>query len=435
MRIMLTTLLALPLTVSTAASFLKTPLAPDDEPPAPRLNKRIDYLAWVNREYGGGIRNNAAAKYRSAFAAFVDPGERVGEELGLYRSDDNGPATLSAWIRANKRCLRLFEEATQIEECYFPRQKKESETLVEVLLPHSTHFGNMGIVLRARAEQRFDAGDSAGGVDDICVMLRAARHLHAQPSMIEFWAAATMSMRAYLAVRDFVVSVRDPRDCQTIIDRLRPVDRAPVAPAKRLVIEKAGLFEFLQRNEEHPDNGQPFATQRELDIAVAEVQLIYARYERLFLEPYLKARQQNEEIQHEFEQIKDNIDPSREGEMGRTMVRLLASISASSHWRAAVAFRRLVADRNATYLILAIHAYKGKHGSWPTRLAEATTGELAQFRNDPFSNSDLVYRLDHDEPVLYSVGYNGKDDGGQRAEKSWAETGDRVYWPPNKSKP
>ena len=416
-----------------AALFVTVPIALGDDPPEPKLGKTIDYIAWVNRAYGGTIKNNAADRYRAAFEAYVLPGERLGEGLGLWATDEDGPATRAEWIRANERSLRLFAEATRIKECYFPRQAEESGMLISARLPHRGGVRSMYKLLKARAERRFDAGDVAGATEDICVILHAAQHLRAQPNTIEFQVATGMSAGAYWSVREFVVSVRDPLVCRTIIDRLRRIDRAPAIPKTHLLIARVHLWETVQQRPDDPEN--PYKTQRDIDIAVAEAVRIYEQRERLFAEPYRKARELYEKLQGDDEHIKENIDETREGEVGRTMIRLLASISMPSEWKMAINFRRLIADRNATYLILTIHAYKAKHGRWPKSLTEAAPGELAEFHSDPFSNRDFVYRLDDGKPLLYSVGINGKDDAGKRAEKTWAETGDRVYWPPEKATP
>ncbi len=42
------------------------------DPPLPNLEQPVDYVAWLNKEFGGKIKNNAAERYAKAIGAFVD---------------------------------------------------------------------------------------------------------------------------------------------------------------------------------------------------------------------------------------------------------------------------------------------------------------------------------------------------------------------------
>jgi hypothetical protein len=54
---------------------------------------------------------------------------------------------------------------------------------------------------------------------------------------------------------------------------------------------------------------------------------------------------------------------------------------------------------------------------------------------DPFSDKPLVYRKTDDDFILYSAGYNFKDDGGEYGRNRsgeisrWMDNGDTVFWP------
>jgi len=63
---------------------------------------------------------------------------------------------------------------------------------------------------------------------------------------------------------------------------------------------------------------------------------------------------------------------------------------------------------------LALAQYIGEHGGPPENLAGLVTQYLPKVPEDPFSGRPLVYRTEPTGYVLYSVGQNGHDDGGQR---------------------
>jgi hypothetical protein len=62
---------------------------------------------------------------------------------------------------------------------------------------------------------------------------------------------------------------------------------------------------------------------------------------------------------------------------------------------------------------LAIQSFQREHDSNPRELGELVPRYLEAMPIDPFSGQPLVYRLTEDGFVLYSVGKDGKDDGGR----------------------
>ena len=65
-------------------------------------------------------------------------------------------------------------------------------------------------------------------------------------------------------------------------------------------------------------------------------------------------------------------------------------------------------------------------------------GYLKKLPMDPYSDSPLVYKKTDDDFILYSVGYDFEDDGGEvyRDNKGrvrpWGDEGDAVFWPVRK---
>jgi hypothetical protein len=65
-------------------------------------------------------------------------------------------------------------------------------------------------------------------------------------------------------------------------------------------------------------------------------------------------------------------------------------------------------------VVLALHAYRLEHGHYPASLAELAPAYLKKLPDDPFAlQGTFQYRLDSNNYVLYSVGPDGKDDGGK----------------------
>ncbi len=95
------------------------------------------------------------------------------------------------------------------------------------------------------------------------------------------------------------------------------------------------------------------------------------------------------------------------------------------------------AQRRATHLLYALHIQHNRTGEWPATIG-GIVGVSRAIRTDPFSGKDFCYRIQDGRPLLYSVGFNGKDDGGKH-DRYWGErcntngteytATDYVFWP------
>jgi hypothetical protein len=61
---------------------------------------------------------------------------------------------------------------------------------------------------------------------------------------------------------------------------------------------------------------------------------------------------------------------------------------------------------------LALAAFKSQSGAYPERLEELKPAFLKELPHDLFTSTSLKYKRDDLGYVLYSVGPNGRDDGG-----------------------
>jgi len=91
---------------------------------------------------------------------------------------------------------------------------------------------------------------------------------------------------------------------------------------------------------------------------------------------------------------------------------------------------RLQAARNVAIAAIAIKRYQLRHGQWPATLAELTPEFLAAVPIDPCDGKPLKYRPNTDGTfLLYSVGEDGVDDGGDPTNTTISDGGsDSFDW-------
>jgi hypothetical protein len=76
------------------------------------------------------------------------------------------------------------------------------------------------------------------------------------------------------------------------------------------------------------------------------------------------------------------------------------------------AMKRSRAQLRVCTALVAAERYRLKHGRWPAALADLVPDYLPQVPLDPYDGAPLRYRRLDDGVVIYSVGLDGKDDGG-----------------------
>jgi len=86
---------------------------------------------------------------------------------------------------------------------------------------------------------------------------------------------------------------------------------------------------------------------------------------------------------------------------------------------------RVKLNADSVQAALAVIRYQRQHGQWPESLDSLVGTFLKTVPTDPFDGQPLRYRLQDDGFVIYSVGVNGVDDGGQsvllRSDGSFVE--------------
>ena len=111
---------------------------------------------------------------------------------------------------------------------------------------------------------------------------------------------------------------------------------------------------------------------------------------------------------------------------------LLIAILSPSLERAQTLRDTLVTKSQLTETMAAMAVYRAEKGQWPATLGDLSPAILPAVPADPWSkeNAPLIYKRTSDGFVLYSLGYNETDDGGESNNE--IEEGDTLISDPKR---
>jgi len=86
--------------------------------------------------------------------------------------------------------------------------------------------------------------------------------------------------------------------------------------------------------------------------------------------------------------------------------------------RAEMRHNKVIAHERLLAVELALRCYESQRGRAPVGLDELLPDYLSKVPQDPFSGRPVIYRSQGNDWLVYSVGEDGSDDGGQRVRRS-----------------
>jgi hypothetical protein len=409
------------------------------DPPRPNPKQPVNYVRWINEEFGRGITENAADRYQKAISELWRD-----DNVEMHAMDDATKwkraqrQQLKAGVQKNTKCLEDFAAAARMSDCYFAL-KSDSGAMISVTLPDTSSMRAITKLLATRARLRLLDGDADGATDDVDAVLSASLHMQKQPALIQYLVGISMGQLAYDALLDVPKLASGTRDYEKMISRLRLMYREPEAPLRQLEAERLLAFDMAQRYAKDTDgDGQyeEFHLSKEAREAFGDSEDTYR------LGPPLTFEAMTKQIDDFFDQWGSAV--AGDFQTARTVeARIEKDLAANPHTlmglmgpalsRVPDLYYRSLASRHGTETVLELHAYRAKNGKWPATLDEGLSKSIARPRFDPFSGKPFVYWLKNGQPLLYSVGENAVDDHGEvflsNGRPACGATGDYVFWP------
>jgi hypothetical protein len=353
---------------------------------------------------------------------------------------------LADWLKVNEKPLALVVEATGRPEYYNPLVPKTtgdwSPGMFGAIIPNVQQSREFTAALVCRAMRQVGEGKNDSAWQDLLACHRLARLIGRGSTVVGLLVGFAIDQiadkadiafleRAQLTSMQVLADLEDLRrlpPMPTLADQIDLGERLTELEVVMLTARHGtAFFESFGDSKGPP----PASTQFRARLFTYSIDWNPAlKNINVWLDRYVSAlriadlEQRAEELSNLSKEVKalklrvaatyaierPFLGPERRGELiGNVMIGLFMP-----------AFEKVqgAADRteqwkNNVYVAFALAAYQRDHGRYPANLDELAPKYLEKIPEDLFCGKPLIYRLENDGYLLYSVGINGRDEDGQ----------------------
>ena len=376
---------------------------------------------------------NAALIYEKAVFAFR-PGptlpKKVEKAYNAGEWNEEIEKAVRLHVAANEKTLALIREAVRLSECRFDVYEW-STTPFDIQLSHLSKLRELTRLLRAEALLHARDGRSRDAVETCETALRMGHALDVEPFLISYLVRCAVHAIAF----DTLQKVFDSRD----------VDAQAVL----------GLAAFLKRSEEdaprqfkHAMRGERAAQLATFQATFRDLSVIaslggsgggasWMKWAAPFTRPMLRM-DAAASIRH-MSNLMTAIDLPRHKALAearaldtsvtKTVPRycFLTLMLVPAVGRSMESLATDEARFRLARAALALKLTKAKEGQYPASLESLPSAIMPKPLTDPFTGKPLIYKRKGEGFIIYSVGPNGKDDGGT-PRGTRRRKGDDVVW-------
>jgi hypothetical protein len=358
---------------------------------------------------------------------------------------------IAGWLKANEKPLAIAVEATKRPD-YFnplvsPRNDKAPGSLIGALIPSVQKCREVAYALAGRAMLRAGEGKFDDAWQDLLACHRFARLVARGATLIE--ALVGIAIDQITSYADLAYLERANLTTQQIRDRLKDLQALPPMPPladKVDLLERFTYLESLQLvRRDGPGVLAALADEQPKKPTPSTPEQLKAM-ERIDWEPALrngnrwydrvaaalrhKDRAEREKaldrIERDLIPLKTEVtDPANVAKLlsgkdppdkavGKAIGDVLIALLMPASRKVQNGYDRGEQTQRNLHLAFALAAYHRDNGRYPAKLDDLAPKYLATVPDDLFSGKALLYRLTEKGYLLYSVGVNGKDDGGRQ---------------------
>ena len=356
---------------------------------------------------------------------------------------------LAGWLAANEKPLALIVEATRRPEYYNPivpnRTEDWSPGLIAALLPNVQKCREVGSALTCRAMLRVGDGKYVEAWQDLLACHRLARHVGRGGTIIESLVGFALEQiaaradvvfleRAKFTSAQILACLKDVRDLPpvpAVADKVDLVERFACLDGMMLVIRQGrkALEGFSGGGPAPPPSDSVtdklFQPSINWDPAFRNANRWFDRYAAAMRVPDRATRQQQlADLTSELKQVRSNIhDPATikkavmgSEERGEIAGDIVITLMLPALEKVQNAADRCEQNQRNLQLAFALAAFRADQGRYSAKLDELAPKYIEKIPDDLFAEKPLIYRLEGAGYLLYSVGPDGKDDGGRGQE-------------------
>jgi hypothetical protein len=371
------------------------------------------------------------------------------EQAGRRPWKEKDYPLLADWLKANEQPLIVVAEAARRPQYYSPLvpagKDEDSAGLLGALLPAVQKCRGLAGALSARAMLRAGRGDPDGAWQDLLTCHRLGRLVARGGTLIEYLVGVAIDQITSNSDMGFLAGTKP--DAKRAERYLRDLQNLPPFPAAADKVDVTERFVFLEqvsllnRRGNHflagvidpKDEGGGQRVERKLgaidwDPALRRANQWYDRLVAALREKEYGVRQKKlDQIEAELKTLKEKLvdsgavarllDEKQAGPVvGQAVGDVLVTLLIPAVRKVAMASDRIRQVQANNTLAFALEWYQREHGRYPKTLDVLTPRYLKSVPGDLFSGKALIYRPSDEGYLLYSVGANGKDEGGRGYE-------------------
>lgn len=409
-------------------------------PPTPNPADPVDYIAWVNENFGDERALRTGKIYLQVY-------EQIGSWARNRAWDPYIEApwsdveNLSQWLDRNRKPLSRFRRNSAKPTCFFPMEPGEStgeplvdRALVLIKMPPLLKHANACRGLTANGFRAWADGDHTLLLKNALAIVRSGHQLQGSAILWVRRAGFICAREGRIALLNAANQSDEPgRWAQQVLPKLIQADPPWPGLESTLHLERVMALDLCQRLFAPPNDQNQSPIRRS----------VYERFNQSLDLPSLRLldKLRFESTVRAFETSYDTLEkwaglpyleaidsPQRPTIVSRRAKNALVHRFLANLESARTRLAQATAARRGGHLALRLLAHQRVNGQLPDSLDEIQSDDLAEIRIDPFSGQDMVYRRQGDAFVLYSVSANRQDDQGRHEPRG--DDGDHVFWPP-----
>ena len=367
----------------------------------------------------------------------TDTGPSLGDVHEMLLAGQVHPE-LEAWLASNAKALELVRQAANKERFYLPVISNSNPSCVYKIVPILVPLQSVAMAMMSRALVKAARNDIQGAWDDVLTIHRLGTLIGQSPSTIGQLVAMGIEGEAAKTGTFLATHYAMPAD-QAIVLLNKLAALSPLGDAMTLMSrhERFFMLDLVMMQSRGIDidamtegkTAKKTPPNLDWNLMLSEVNFWYDRLVDAYRIPRFQGGQQaRDAFEHDLRMSITQSSHTFLGplwpilrEFGGRPFRKARTLN-TARMIVAIATPTLAAFNGADQarmmreiemLAVAFACYHTQHGRWPAELKELCPSLLKTIPADRFSGKPLVYRPSKDGYLLYSIGKNMRDDGGQ----------------------